>query len=106
MGRVIEGCDRHQKLLLSDCVDDDVSAENPVPAIDVFFVELDLAALGFEGAAVTGRPGHHPATLLKLIFTASRRSPAKPCGCARRGLVANSWIGCRSGSDWPTFTLC
>ena len=28
MGRCIEGCDRHQKLLLSDGVDDYVSAEN------------------------------------------------------------------------------
>ena len=68
MGRFIEGCDRHQKLLLSDCVDDDVSAENPVRVIDVFVDELDLAALGFEGAAATGRPGYHPATLLKLYL--------------------------------------
>ena len=68
MGRFIEGCDRHQKLLLSDCVDDYVSAENPVRVIDVFVDELDLAALGFEGAAATGRPGYHPATLLKLYL--------------------------------------
>lgn len=68
MGRFIEGCDRHQRLLLSDCVDDYVSAENPVRVIDVFVDELDLAALGFEGAAATGRPGYHPATLLKLYL--------------------------------------
>ena len=68
MGRFIEGCDRHQKLLLSDCVDDYVSAENPARVIDVFVDELDLAALGFEGAAATGRPGYHPATLLKLYL--------------------------------------
>jgi len=68
MGRFIEGCARHQRLLLSDCVDDYVSAENPVRVIDVFVSELDLAALGFEGAAATGRPGYHPATLLKLYL--------------------------------------
>ena len=54
MGRFIEGCDRHQTLLLADCVDDYVSAENPARVIDVFVDELDLAALGFEGAAATG----------------------------------------------------
>ena len=68
MRSFIEGCDRHQKLLLSDCVDDYVSAENPARVIDVFVDELDLAALGFEGAAATGRPGYHPATLLKLYL--------------------------------------
>ena len=68
MGRFIEGCDRHQRLLLSDYVDDYVSAENPARVIDVFVDELDLAALGFEGAAATGRPGYHPATLLKLYL--------------------------------------
>ena len=68
MGRFIEGCDRHQRLLLSDCVDDYVSADNPARLIDVFIDELDLAALGFKGAAATGRPGYHPATLLKLYL--------------------------------------
>jgi transposase len=36
--------------------------------IDVVVDELDLAALGFEGAAKTGRPGYRPATLLKLYL--------------------------------------
>lgn len=68
MGRFIEGCERRQALLLADCVDDYVGAENPVRVIDVFVDELDLSALGFEGAAATGRPGYHPATLLKLYL--------------------------------------
>ena len=45
------------------------SAEhNPVRAVDVFVDELDLLELGFEGvrAVATGRPGYHPATMLKL----------------------------------------
>lgn len=68
MGRFIEGCERHQALLLADCVDDYVGAENPVRVIDLFVDELDLASLGFDGAAATGRPGYHPATLLKLYL--------------------------------------
>ena len=68
MGRFIECCERHQALLLADCVDYYVGAENPVRLIDVFVDELDLASLGFEGAAATGRPGYHPAMLLELYL--------------------------------------
>jgi transposase len=68
MGRFIEGCDRGQRLLLPDCVDDYVVENSPVRVVDVFVDELDLAGLGFEGAAATGRPGYHPATLLKLYI--------------------------------------
>ena len=68
MGRFIEGCDRRQKLLLPDCVDDYVSEDSPARVVDVFIDELDLAALGFAGAAATGRPGYHPAMLLKLYL--------------------------------------
>ncbi|WP_034159786.1 IS1182 family transposase [Sphingomonas sp. ERG5] len=68
MGRFIEGCDRRQKLLLPDCVGDYVSEDNAVRVVDVFIDELDLAGLGFEGAASTGRPGYHPAMLLKLYL--------------------------------------
>lgn len=68
MPRFIEGCDRRQKLLLPDCVDDYVGADSTVRVVDVFVDELDLGALGFEGAAATGRPGYHPRTLLKLYL--------------------------------------
>jgi len=68
MSRFIEGCDRQQKLLLPDCIDDYVGEDSPVRVVDVFIDELDLGALGFEGAASTGRPGYHPATLLKLYL--------------------------------------
>ncbi|MGI4730284.1 MAG: IS1182 family transposase, partial [Janthinobacterium lividum] len=40
----------------------------PVRVVDVFVDELDLAALGFRDAASTGRPGYHPATMLKLYI--------------------------------------
>jgi transposase len=38
--------------------------------VDAFVEELDLSALGFEGAepAITGRPAYHPAVLLKLYI--------------------------------------
>ncbi len=68
MGRFIEGCERHQTLLLAGFVDDCIGAENLVRVIDVFFDEMDLASIGFEGAAATGRLGYHPATLLKLYL--------------------------------------
>ena len=68
MKRFVEGEDRRQGVLLPDFLDDYVSDENPVRAIDVFVDELDLAALGFEGVIpeATGRPGYHPGVLLKI----------------------------------------
>lgn len=57
MTRFIEGCDRRQKLLLPDCVDDYVGEDSPARVVDVFVDELELGALGFAGAAATGRPG-------------------------------------------------
>jgi transposase len=66
MGRFIEGSDRRQELLLPACIEDYVGEDSPVRVIDAFVDALDLAALGFEGAAATGRPGYHRATLLKL----------------------------------------
>jgi transposase len=68
MGRFIEGSDRRQRLLLPDCIDDYIAEESPVRVVDIFVDELDLAGLGFEGAAATGRPGYHPAMLLKLYI--------------------------------------
>lgn len=68
MGRFISGCDRRQQLFLPECVDDYVAADAPVRIVDVFVDELDLAVLGFGHAAATGRPGYHPATMLKLYI--------------------------------------
>jgi transposase len=68
MGRFIEGSDRRQRLLLPDCVDDYVAEDSPVRVVDLFVDELDVGELGFGGAAATGRPGYHPATMLKLYI--------------------------------------
>ena len=45
MKRFIEGEDRHRGVLFPEYLDDWVSEENPVRAIDVFVDALDLAAL-------------------------------------------------------------
>jgi transposase len=68
MGRFVEGADRGQSTLLPECLDDWIGDENPVRVIDAFVDALDLGELGFDGVepASTGRPGYHPATLLKL----------------------------------------
>jgi transposase len=70
VARFVQGSDRHQVALLPDCLDDYVCADNPVRVVDVFVDELDLAGLGFAGVmpAATGRPGYHPAILLKLYL--------------------------------------
>ena len=70
MKRFIEGEDRRQATLLPDSLEDYVTEDNPVRVIDVFIDELDLGALGFSGVVpdVTGRPGYHPATLLKIYL--------------------------------------
>ena len=70
MGRFVEGEDRSQSTLLPERLDDYVTEDNPVRVVDVFVDNLDLAALGFDRAIAqaTGRPGYHPATLLKIYI--------------------------------------
>jgi transposase len=70
MGGYVEGWDRRQTYLLPECLDDYVGEDNPIRVIEAFVDELDLSGLGFERAvpADTGRPGYHPATLLKLYI--------------------------------------
>ena len=70
MKRFIEGADRTQITLLPESLDDYISEDNPVRAVEAFIDELDLGALGFAGMrpAVTGRPSYHPAVLLKLYL--------------------------------------
>ena len=70
MKRFIEGEERNQASLMPEFLDDYIAEDNPVRAVDAFVEELDLRALGFEGAdpAVTGRPSYHPAVLLKIYI--------------------------------------
>jgi transposase len=70
MSRYVEGLDRRQSFLLPESIQDYVGEDNPVRVIDVFVDRIDLTELGFGRAvpADTGRPGYHPATLLKLYL--------------------------------------
>lgn len=67
MGHV-EGVSRYQRQLLAASLDEAVSEDHFVRVIDAFIDGLALRKLGFErvAAAETGRPGYHPAALLKL----------------------------------------
>jgi transposase len=70
MKRFIEGVDRTQVSLLSDCVDDYVGADNPVRVIEAFVDQLDLREMGFESVdpEMTGRPAYHPWVMLKIYI--------------------------------------
>jgi transposase len=70
MKRFIAGADRSQSTLLPECLDDWVDECNPVRVVDAFVEALDLGEMGFADVepAVTGRPGYHPAPLLKLYI--------------------------------------
>ena len=69
MHRFIHGEERMQQALLPPCLEDYVSEENPVRAMEVFIDELDLAALPSEPkgcrrrrtAVVGSAKGHSPA---------------------------------------------
>jgi transposase len=64
----VEGVDRTQATLFPDRLEDYVGEDNAVRVVDAFVDALDLRELGFARAqpAPTGRPGYHPAVLLKL----------------------------------------
>lgn len=66
----IEGMDRGQAALLPPCVDDYVAPDALVRVVDAFVANLDLVDLGFDRAisAATGRPGYHPADMLRLYI--------------------------------------
>jgi len=70
MKRFIEGLDRGQATLFPERLEDYIDDDNPVRAIDAFVDALDLGELGFDGVVpeATGRPGYHPATLLKIYL--------------------------------------
>jgi transposase len=70
MAHHILGQSRTQTTLLPEVLDDFVSEDNPVRVVDVFVDGLDLQTLGFERVIATGkgRPGYHPAVMLKLYI--------------------------------------
>ena len=62
---------RDQAMLLPPCLDDYVSKNNLVCALDAFVDTLDVQELGFEHAKANngiGQPAFNPALLLKLYL--------------------------------------
>lgn len=105
MKRFIEGADRNQTTLLPGCLDDYVEDANPVRAVDAFVEALDLAALGFDILPeATGRPGYHPALILKIYLygylnqVQSSRRLERECG---RNLEL-IWLTGRLAPDFKT----
>ena len=69
MGQFIEGVDRHQAMLLPECLEDYVAEDSAVRAIDAFVDMLSLADLGFQTSpSATGRPGYHPGLMLRIYL--------------------------------------
>lgn len=86
MGRFVQGEDRRQDYLLPASLDDYVSADNPVRAVEAFIDALDLKALAFAGItpADAGRPAFPPATMLKSISTAISTGPSRAGGSSAK----------------------
>jgi transposase len=70
MAHHILGQSRTQTTLFPEALDDFVTEDDPVRVVDAFVDGLDLETLGFERVIGTGkgRPGYHPAILLKLYI--------------------------------------
>ncbi len=65
----IQGVDRDQIVFLPNALDDYVSGDNEVRAIDAFIDSLDIGAMGFKDEpAKEGRPGYDPRDMLKLYM--------------------------------------
>lgn len=106
MPRFIEGQARQQVTLMPECLEDFIAEDNPVRVVDAFVSELNLQALGFDGAepACTGRPSYHPAVLLKIYIygylnrlQSSRRLERE---CQRN--VELMWLTGRLAPDFKT----
>ena len=65
MTRFVVGDDRSQSTLFPERLDDYLSEDNPVRAIDVFVDELDLAKLGFDPGAPDGVLGRKSRAALR-----------------------------------------
>ena len=70
MAGFVAGLDRGQSTLFPARLDEYVTEDNPVRAVDIFVDGLDLGKLGFGDAQplATGRPGYNPGTMLKIYI--------------------------------------
>ncbi len=106
MKRYIEGEDRTQITLRPGCLDDYVAEDNPLRVVEVFVDQLDLRALGFEGAqpATTGRPSYHPSVLLKIYIYGylNRIQSSRRLERETQRNVELMWLGGRLTPDFKT----
>jgi transposase len=93
-------------VLLPETIDEYVAEENPVRVIEALVAALELSSLGLARVEpkATGRPGYHPATMLKLYLygylnrmQSSRRLEQE----ARRNLEL-MWLVGRLAPDFKT----
>ena len=106
MSGFVEGIDRSQSTFFPPMLDDYVAEDNPVRAVAAFVEGLDLGRLGF-GRVVPleqGRPGYHPATLLKIyIYGYLNRVPSSrrlECECQRN--IELFWLTGQLAPDFKT----
>ena len=68
MKRFIEGENRFQSTLFPESLEEYIAEDNAIRVIEAFVDKRDLLGLGFTRAepSATGRPGYHPAVLLKI----------------------------------------
>ncbi len=106
MKRFIQGEDRTQATLLPELLDDYIAEDNPVRVIDVYVDNLDLGKLGFEGVEpeATGRPGYHPAVMLKLYIYGyfNRIQSTRRLETETQRNVELMWLTCRLMPDFKT----
>jgi transposase len=105
MSGFIEGEVRNQAMLFPERLDDYIAEDSPVRVIDVFIDELDLSGLGFKTLAeATGRPGYHPATLLKLYIYGylNRIQSSRRLEREARRSVELMWLTDRLAPDFKT----
>ena len=95
MTRFVVGDDRSQSTLFPERLDDYLTEDNPVRAIDVFVDELDLTGLGFGGIEpkATGRPAYHPSTLLKIYVYGYLNRVQSSRRLERECRATSSWFG-------------
>ncbi len=69
--RYKQGISRQQGMLLPPRIEEYITEDNPVRAIDVYIDSLDLEALGFNnigGGQIPGQPAYPPSAILKLYL--------------------------------------
>ena len=105
MSDFIVGDDRNQATLFPERLDDYVAEDSPVRVVDVFVDDLDISGLGFKTeASATGRPGYHPATMLKLyVYGYLNRVPSsRRLECEAQRNVESMWLTGRLAPDFKT----